>query len=333
MNQGLKEVQGLNRDEEARIYIRKCQLVGFERVPEGIAMFKVHRNISGEGYFAQKVYVHPDKDGYCYIDVPAFITELHTVEVVNEWHYGVKCLVKSPNAASILGFLMFVRKLAYQFSDIDLQRVNFTGWFGLDTQFTSVYRLRKFTFGYGGSTITQMGGIFRDCRSLEEIDFGQLDLSNLVDAMQICEGCTSLRHVNLEAFKSQHVNMLWEAFYRCRELKHVDLNCIPSKDLVNCSAMFANSGVLQIDLSSWKPDAEIQLSNFCAGCEYLKQFKFGRIKPENVYQMFERCHSLRDIDITLADFSETRGLPTNPRTDWSIGEEFFYNKIRKLKQK
>lgn len=280
------------------------------------------------------IYMSLDKDGNCVIEIPNFIDEISStceiVDVTKQFIVHNKLKIVSENLFSLLGSGIFLYAVASKFHNLDLQEVNFDNIEDFTRMFVGCNRFNSITLGYGGKDIKTFNNAFRSCLNLEEIDFGNLNLESLESIDEMCTNCYMLRTVNLEAFKTaKNLRTISGAFLDCRSLSCLDVSMIQQKNLENCSNFMNGTSVYQINLETWKPSKPLNMNSFCQNCENMYQFKFGQFKVGSVKDMFKRCHSLRDLDISLADFQNLKNPPSC--LDDDNGQHKFAVKLRREK--
>lgn len=313
------------RLEAARRYISKMKLLQLDNIPRGkqVLSLQIQPNCR---VMLKDIYMSLDNDGSCVIDIPNFVDELsptcEIADVTKQFIAHNKLKIISKNLFSLLGSGIFLYAAASKFRNLDLQEVNFDNVEDFTRMFAGCNYLRSITFGYGGKNIKTFKYAFRSCFNLEEIDFGNLNLESLESIEGICSSCYMLRTVNLEAFKTaKKLRTISDAFLDCRSISCLDVSVIHQENLENCSNFMNGTNVYQINLENWKPSKPLNMNGFCQNCENMYQFKFGRFKVESSGDMFKRCHSIKDLDVSLADFQDLKNPPS--QLDDDIGQHRF----------
>ena len=111
-------------------------------------------------------------------------------------------------------------------SFVDAQPESVYAWF------TNLSNLKKVTgmYNFNGKELKIMTGLFRDCRSLVDIDLtdayykGVLKTPKLEYMSSLFSGCTSLKSVDMRCFDTKNVWDMRYIFYECSNLTTVDLS-------------------------------------------------------------------------------------------------------------
>ena len=94
-------------------------------------------------------------------------------------------------------------------------------------------------------------------------------------------------------------------FYRCCNIKSINLSKFNSKNVTNMSYMFCECDNLEnINLSSFNTEKVINMRNMFYNCNNLKKidlFKFNTKNVTNMSHMFYGCYNLKNIDLSSFD--------------------------------
>ena len=74
--------------------------------------------------------------------------------------------------------------------------------------------------GLNTSNVTNMNGMFKECKNLEELDLSTFNTNNVKNMCGMFYGCSSLKELNLSNFNTNKVtNSYGNMFDRCANLK------------------------------------------------------------------------------------------------------------------
>ena len=117
---------------------------------------------------------------------------------------------------------------------------------------------------------------------LENINFGEMDTRNVVDASNLFQGCIALKHLDVSSFDTSNMQEMGNMFQECRSLKTLDVTHFNTSSATTMISMFYGCSSLEsIDLSS-----------------------FDTSNVTNVNYMFCDCNSLKSLDLSNFDFGK-----------------------------
>ena len=149
------------------------------------------------------------------------------------------------------------------FQNVIVRNCNY--WFDGCTNLASITNLTKLNT----SQVTEMSYMFSDCAKLGTIDLSGFNTQNVYDFRGMFQGCKGLTSLDVS-----HITF--------------NLTKYPNNDntyWIKVDAMFANSGLTSINLSSW---ASTPLSSYAA--------------------LFQNCENLVSVDVTDIVTSETKSI-------------------------
>lgn len=149
------------------------------------------------------------------------------------------------------------------FQNVIVRNCNY--WFDGCTNLASITNLTKLNT----SQVTEMRYMFSDCEKLDAIDLSGFNTGNAYDFRDMFQGCKGLTSLDVS-----HITF--------------NLTKYPNNDntyWIKVDAMFANSGLTSINLSSW---ASTPLSSYAA--------------------LFQNCENLVSVDVTDIVTSETKSI-------------------------
>ena len=149
------------------------------------------------------------------------------------------------------------------------------------------------------SNITDMYGMFADCKSLKSLDLSSFDTSNVVDMGFMFNNCSSLTSLDLSSFNTKNVFNMGGMFNNCSSLTSLDLSSFNTSYVNNMSGMFNNcKALISLDLSSFDTNKVANMCGMFDGCESLTILdlpNFNTSKVTNMNLMFCNCSSLIEI--------------------------------------
>ncbi|MBQ3630370.1 MAG: BspA family leucine-rich repeat surface protein [Prevotella sp.] len=146
-----------------------------------------------------------------------------------------------------------VREVVFHSSFSNMQPTSTCSWFDGMKNLTTITGLSNLNT----SQVTNMKSMFRNCRSLTELDLSSFNTANVTTMNAMFEFCQSLKNLNLSNFKTARVTTMYLMFDECNVLTALDLSSFNTAKVTNMSSMFSNCRALNIILvsSSWTTDA------------------------------------------------------------------------------
>lgn len=168
--------------------------------------------------------------------------------------------------------------------------------------------------GFKTSDVNTMHSMFAGCVSMQNLDLSGFDTRNVNNMALMFDGCKGLQNISLDGFDTHNVKNMSRMFFGCKSLMTVDVSDFNTSNCENMSYMFAESGIGQVDLSSFTTESIAHLSGYYGfetltgmfeGCENLKaidisSFKGAKYSPG----MFFGCTNLRKIKLFTPKDSE-----------------------------
>ncbi|MBQ1698206.1 MAG: BspA family leucine-rich repeat surface protein, partial [Bacteroidales bacterium] len=138
--------------------------------------------------------------------------------------------------------------------------------------------------GFKTYNVTTMHSMFSGCVALQDLDLSHFDTRNVNNMALMFDGCSGLQNLNLDGFDTKNVRNMSRMFYGCKSLETVDVSGFNTSSCENMSYMFAESGIGQVDLSSFTTESVAHLTGYY-GFEMLTG-------------MFEGCANLKALDVS-----------------------------------
>ena len=168
---------------------------------------------------------------------------------------------------------------------LDLSSFNFSGITnGNILTFNDCSSLKSVIFGKNIDTskITNMGGMFSRCTSLETLDLSMFDTSNVTNMSNMFDGCKNLKSVNLSGWDTRKVTTMQQMFTGCTSLEALDLSMFITPLLKNMSLMFNGCASLKkINLSNVTFDNEVDIGGIFLGCKVLEEIDIRKADFSN----------------------------------------------------
>ncbi len=116
-----------------------------------------------------------------------------------------------------------------------------TSWFDGFKSLTNIEGLEYLNT----SEVTNMVGMFYECRNLTSLDLSGFDTSNVTAMDRMFMWCTRLTDVNISGFDSSKVNSMSDMFRECCNLQTLDLGTFNNYNATTVSNMFSNCSNLR----------------------------------------------------------------------------------------
>lgn len=145
--------------------------------------------------------------------------------------------------------------------------------------------------------------------SLDSVDFGDIDTSQVEDMNATFYGCTKLKIIKgLEKFNTGKVNNMIHMFYSCSSLKNLDIGGWDTSKVETMRRMFKDCKSLEtLDIGRWNTANVSSMGgmfNFCESLKALDIASWDTSKLTDMYEMFYLCTSLKTLDIGGWDTSK-----------------------------
>ena len=110
--------------------------------------------------------------------------------------------------------------------------------------------------------VTSMNYMFKGCRNLRYINFGDFDASKVTSMISMFEGCSSLISINLSYFDTSNVIDMSSTFINCISLKILDISNFNMEKVTKYNNMFKNLTALKyINIYNIKKDKNKIIGN------------------------------------------------------------------------
>lgn len=184
-------------------------------------------------------------------------------------------------------------------SALNLTTVNSMYWMFMNCSALESITWPNSTFSKNGTV--DMGGMFRECRSLSNIDLSCFDGCTSVSLDGTFVACTSLKSIDLSKIDLSRCESLWEAFGQCTSLTTLDVSNLNWEGAGAFGYMFSGcSSLKSINLGDCHIINGGRIDGMFAGCSSLERLDYTRfeISADTYNGFFSGCSSLRTIDVS-----------------------------------
>ena len=148
--------------------------------------------------------------------------------------------------------------------------------------------------------------------SLEKLDLGDFNTSNVTNMNYMFCGCSSLTSIDLKNFNTSNVTNMNRMFYNCSSLTSIDLSSFNTSNVTNMSNMFDNcSSLTSLDLSSFNTSNVTNMEYMFRNCSSLTSLDLSVFNTSNVTNMeymFRNCSSLTSLDLNNFNTSNVTNM-------------------------
>ncbi|MBQ9172392.1 MAG: BspA family leucine-rich repeat surface protein [Bacteroidales bacterium] len=199
-----------------------------------------------------------------------------------------------------------------------LTHVDFTGFdltycSSVDRMFFTCRSLESIDISnWNTANVETFGGLFEQCSSLKNIKMDGLDLSSATSFSFMFSGCGALEEVDLSDFYTPALSNINFMFYYSPSIKNIIFGeRFNTSNITEFIGTFEGCNSLEsLDLSMFDLSNVTSYARLFSMCYNLTEITgdFTIRRGNEVSQMFNDCHSLRNIDVSSWDVSETEDL-------------------------
>ena len=172
----------------------------------------------------------------------------------------------------------------------------------LESMFSGLISFATVTFSelFNSDKFTSMVNMFRNCKSLREVDLSKFNSKNIKKMDFMFTGCTVLTSVDLSNFSNENLISMSRMFFHCSSLESLDLSQFKTPKVEDMSYTFADcSGLKKLDMSGFDTKNVKNMRGLFERCKSLPTVNIKHFDTENVTDMaymFNKCYSLKEID-------------------------------------
>ncbi|WP_081836773.1 BspA family leucine-rich repeat surface protein [Bacteroides sp. Ga6A2] len=177
----------------------------------------------------------------------------------------------------------------------NLNTSNVTNMYGMFYNCKSLTKLDVRNFDT--SKVTNMGGMFFDCICLTELDVSNFNTSKVTDMHGMFFDCICLTELDVSNFNTSNVTDMLGMFSNCENLTSIDVSRFDTSNVTDMSWMFDDcKSLTSIDVSNFNTSKVTYMHGMFRDCEILKTIYVGKgwntSKIEDSENMFENCINL-----------------------------------------
>ena len=147
-----------------------------------------------------------------------------------------------------------------------------------------------------------MDSMFKNCISLNYINFSNFDTSRVTTMDELFMNCSSIDSIIFPFLNTVSLQSMKSMFQNCYNLSNINLSYFNTSNVKNMSYMFQSCSKLEsLNLSSLKIDSVIEMANMFENCSNLKTVEFFKVQAQNLKNMsclFHSCINLISIDLS-----------------------------------
>ena len=146
------------------------------------------------------------------------------------------------------------------------------------------------------SKVTNMKGMFYNCRSLTELNISNWDVSKVTNMKGMFYKCSSLTELNISNWDVSNVTYMTEMFYDCESLTELNISNWDVSKVTDMRDMFDDcSSLTELNISNWNVSNVTDMRNMFYNCSSLTKLNISNWDVSNVtniHYMFFNCDKL-----------------------------------------
>ena len=153
--------------------------------------------------------------------------------------------------------------------------------------------------------VTDMSGMFYACHALTTLDVSNFDTKNVTDMSHMFFECSALTTLDISNFNTENVTNMSGMFWGCAALTTLDLSHFDTQNVTDMNGMFCNcSALTTLDVSNFDTKNVTNMSGMFSGCSALNTLDIANFDTQNVTDMsgmFNGCRALTTLDVSNFD--------------------------------
>ena len=151
------------------------------------------------------------------------------------------------------------------------------------------------------SEVTNMLGMFWDCKYLTSLDLSSFNTANVTDMRFMFNKCENLTSLDVSSFNTANVINMLAMFWDCKNLTSLDVSSFNTSNVTDMSAMFQGcSSLTSLNVSSFDTRNVTDMRFMFNKCENLTSLDLRSFNTANVTDMrfmFNKCENLTSLDL------------------------------------
>ena len=164
------------------------------------------------------------------------------------------------------------------------------------------------------SEVTDMQGMFLNCKSLTSLDVSGFNTSNVTDMTSMFKGCEKLTSLDVSGFNTSKVTSMAHMFRDCQSLTSLDVSGFNTSNVTDMKFMFYHCSYLKsLDASGFNTSKVTDMLRMFCNCHRLESLDVSGFNTSNVTDMndmFCWCNYLTTLDVRSFDTSNVTDMNT-----------------------
>jgi surface protein len=194
-----------------------------------------------------------------------------------------------------------IKKVIFDTSFANARPTSCYNWFCGCTELTTIEGIEYLNT----ENVTNMNGMFQNCRSLTTLDLSRFDTKNVTDMRGMFYACSALTTLDLSRFDTKNVTNISYMFYGCSALTTLDISNFNTQNVTDMSGIFWDCAALTtLDVSHFDTQNVTKMDGMFCNCYALTTLDVSNFDTKNVTNMsgmFSSCYALTTLDIANFD--------------------------------
>ena len=194
-----------------------------------------------------------------------------------------------------------IKKVIFDASFANARPTSCYNWFCGCTELTTIEGIEYLNT----ENVTNMNGMFQNCRSLTTLDLSRFDTKNVTNISHIFYGCRALTTLDISNFNTQNVTDMSGIFWDCAALTTLDVSHFDTQNVTDMDGMFCNCYALTtLDVSNFDTKNVTNMNGMFSSCYALNTLDIASFDTQNVTDMsgmFNGCRALTTLDVSNFD--------------------------------
>ena len=152
------------------------------------------------------------------------------------------------------------------------------------------------------SHVTNMYGMFSNCKNLTSLDLSNFNTSNVMIMQGMFSTCSKLTSLDLSSFDTSKVTTMYAMFSDCSNLTELDVSNFNTTNVTDMYAIFSGcSSLTELDVSNFNTTNVTNMTSMFYNCLKLTSLdlsSFDTSKVTSMNYMFYSCKALTELDLS-----------------------------------